>query len=134
METLMVSFSLALLFLPCPGMLHAVEPATARPRVTIAILPFENQTGDPDQVHWVEGVSDLIGWELAKVKALQVRSEKAVSFGLRQLRLMPGDRIDAHPLHTLTGSNSVKRRTRAVNGSSLWLGLQKVARPEADTH
>jgi serine/threonine protein kinase len=47
---------------------------TAGPIKAIVVLPFENLSGDPEQEYFVDGMTDALGAELGKIKALRVIS------------------------------------------------------------
>ncbi len=63
-------------------------------RLTVAVLPFEDTTGDPNLAPWRYMVSGLLKNQLADVKSLRIRSEEAVNYGLRKVGVSPGDAID----------------------------------------
>ena len=52
----------------------APRPATAPPNKSIAVLPFDNLSRDPDNAYFCEGVQDEILTRLAKVADLKVIS------------------------------------------------------------
>ncbi|MBU6400585.1 MAG: tetratricopeptide repeat protein, partial [Verrucomicrobia bacterium] len=55
-------------------------------RLTVAIIGFENQTGDTAAGYWASGLDTLIGDALRQVKAVRVMPVDAVNYALRQLR------------------------------------------------
>jgi len=77
---------------------------------SIAVLPFENNTGDPAQDNFVDGIADELLNLLAKIRQLRVISRSS-SFALRGLDLdVPeiGRRLDV--AHVLEGSVSMSGR------------------------
>src|SRR5207247_4008715 len=54
--------------------LRQSEAATAAPNKSIAVLPFDNLSRDPDNAYFCEGVQDEILTRLAKVADLKVIS------------------------------------------------------------
>ncbi len=50
------------------------SPAVAIPKKSIAVLPFENLSRDPDNAYFVDGIQDEILTRLAKISALKVIS------------------------------------------------------------
>src|SRR6267143_2068583 len=56
--------------------LHAGAPDMAEPRV--AVLPFENLSGDPANEHLVDGLTDALITALAKVSSLHVKPRSSV--------------------------------------------------------
>src|SRR3546814_6930695 len=58
----------------------APDPAAAAPPAkSIAVLPFENLSRDPDNEYFVAGMQDLILTRLAGIGDLKVRSEEHTS-------------------------------------------------------
>jgi TolB-like protein/Tfp pilus assembly protein PilF len=56
-----------------PARANAAEPARAHPpdsRPSIAVLPFENQSGDPEQQYFSDGITQDIITELARDRSL----------------------------------------------------------------
>ena len=52
----------------------------AGPRIrSVAVLPFDNLTGDPSQDYFVEGMTDALTTELVQIKALRVISRTSVT-------------------------------------------------------
>lgn len=54
-----------------------LAPATGPARVAICVLPFTNMSGDPEQEHFSDGITDDIITELSRWRALSVRSRSA---------------------------------------------------------
>ncbi|MFC1603811.1 protein kinase [Planctomycetota bacterium] len=50
------------------------EKQEGKPITAIVVLPFENLSGDPEQEYFVDGMTDALGAELGKIKALRVIS------------------------------------------------------------
>ena len=48
------------------------------PITSIAVLPFENLTGDREQDYFVDGMTDAVITNLAQVRALRVISRTSV--------------------------------------------------------
>ena len=55
------------------------EAATASPPKSIAVLPFENLSRDPDNTYFVDGIQDEILTRLSKISALKVISRTSTS-------------------------------------------------------
>ncbi|MFL6596781.1 MAG: FlgO family outer membrane protein [Chthoniobacterales bacterium] len=68
-----VVFGLAALFV-----IHPPRVVTAAPEKSIAVLPFENLSRDPDNVYFADGVQDEILTRLASVADLKVISRTSV--------------------------------------------------------
>jgi serine/threonine-protein kinase len=52
---------------------NQTQPSAARPAITsIAVLPFENQSGDPDQEYFVDGMTGALTSELSKISSIKV--------------------------------------------------------------
>jgi serine/threonine protein kinase len=60
------------------GAVAPVSPATAIPEKSIAVLPFENLSRDPDNAFFTDGVQNEILADLAKVADLKVISRTSV--------------------------------------------------------
>jgi TolB-like protein/tetratricopeptide (TPR) repeat protein len=52
-------------------------PAAGPARVAICVLPFTNMSGDPEQVHFSDGITEDIITELSRWRLLSVRSRSA---------------------------------------------------------
>jgi tetratricopeptide (TPR) repeat protein len=79
-------------FLAAGGTDRAAEPSAAPPRLTLAILTFEDQTADPEAAHWRYTIERLLGEQLAEAKALR---RVPATFGYRQLKIKQGGAISA---------------------------------------
>jgi len=81
---------------------------------SIAVLPFENQTGDPDQAAFIDGIAEELLNLLAKIRQLRVISRSS-SFALRGLDLeMPEIAERLGVAHVLEGSVRISGRTVRV--------------------
>jgi len=56
---------------------------------SIAVLPFENLTGDREQDYFVDGMTDAVITNLAQVRALRVISRTSVMHYKRTNKLLP---------------------------------------------
>jgi TolB-like protein len=74
------------------GRCPAAETNAASPRLTVAVLTFEDQTGDPEAAHWRYLIGRLLAEQLGEAKALR---RVPAAFGYRQLKLKRGDPINA---------------------------------------
>jgi len=63
-------------------------------RPTVAVLSFENQTGDPAAAHWRFTLVELINGQLNEVKSLRLLSS-STEYAFRQLGLEPGAPVNA---------------------------------------
>ena len=55
----------------------AAQPAMENPITSLAVLPFENLMGDPEQEYFVDGMTDALSAELGKIRALKVISRSS---------------------------------------------------------
>ena len=69
---------------PAKGDPVQAAPAVGRDRVSICVLPFSNMSGDPEQEHFSDGITEDIITELSRWRMLAVRSRSA-SFRYRGL-------------------------------------------------
>jgi len=56
---------------------------------SLAVLPFENLTGDPEQDYFVDGMTDAVITDLAQVRALRVISRTSVTQYKRPSKALP---------------------------------------------
>ncbi len=90
---------LAFVFWCVPGLaLRAADSATTLPpapsltnRITVAVLGFENKSGDASNAFWRFTVEDMLGDELSEVKRLRILP--SVGYALRQIHKKRGDAI-----------------------------------------
>lgn len=62
-----------------PASLHAGSTARAISPNTIAVLPLENVTGDPDQEYFAAGIHDALITTLSKIGALTVKAASSAN-------------------------------------------------------
>ena len=77
-------------FLSAGGTGPAAEPSAQAPRLTVAILTFEDQTADPEAAHWRYTIGRLLAEQLQEAKALR---GVPAAFGYRQLNVKRGGPI-----------------------------------------
>jgi tetratricopeptide (TPR) repeat protein len=84
------AFSALLLATPvCP----AAETNVAAPRLTVAILTFEDQTAAREAAHWRYSLSQMLQAQLRVVNSIRLRPRGAVDFAHRHLEIDPGEAI-----------------------------------------
>jgi len=69
----------------------AITMFTGRPGAidSIAVLPFENLSGDPNQEYLSDGITDALIHELSKISALRVISRTSVMFYKKEPKPLP---------------------------------------------
>src|SRR5712691_6791202 len=72
-----VAYGVAKWRLPAPS-IPATQPATARVIRSIAVLPLDNYSRDPNQEYFADGMTDELITDLAKISALRVISRGSV--------------------------------------------------------
>src|SRR6266478_4157992 len=72
-----VAYGVAKWRLPAPS-IPAAQPAAARVIRSIAVLPLDNYSGDPNQEFFADGMTDELITDLAKISALRVISRGSV--------------------------------------------------------
>jgi TolB-like protein/Tfp pilus assembly protein PilF len=109
----------------------AVEPATtgsAMPEKSIAVLPFDNLSRDPDNAYFCEGVQDEILTRLAKVSDLKVVSRTSTQHFKSSPDNLPQIAKQLGVMHILEGSvqkagDSVRVNVQLINAltdAHLW--------------
>ncbi len=70
------------------------DPTRHEKRLAVAVLRFEDRTGDPNLAHWRYSASALLGDQFRRVRQVRLLSEQAVGYGFRRVGLSAGDRVD----------------------------------------
>ena len=81
-------------FLAAGGTSRAAGADAKTPRLTLAVLTFEDQTADPEAAHWRYTIARLLGEQLAEARALR---RVPAAFGYRQLNVKQGDPMSCSP-------------------------------------
>jgi tetratricopeptide (TPR) repeat protein/TolB-like protein len=81
---------LLLLFLSSP-----TPAATSSNRLSVAVLGFENKTGESQSAHWGDTLQRLLSSQLTEVKSLSLVPTESHDYGYRQLKLKPSDPVDS---------------------------------------
>lgn len=126
--TALVAGVAAIQFLPPPpGAMEGslVPPAPAMPAQTLAVVPFENATGDPAWAHLVEGVTDDLARELQQIGvSVKARGAAAALRGLTDAEIAQRLRVAriARGRVSLEGGDILleARLTQASNGTQVW--------------
>lgn len=72
-----------------------ISPAQPTPaRITVAILPFADETKEPDASHWRHSLPGMLGLPLEKARAIRIYPSSAADYGLRKFRILPGEKIE----------------------------------------
>lgn len=85
--------SILLLLVSAPRSSSAKENSGPANRLAVALLGFENRTGDPLQEHWKYGFNRLLDDSLREVRS--IRRSPGVLYGLKDVGLKEGDTIAA---------------------------------------
>jgi len=102
-------------------------PASVEPRIkSLAVLPLENLTGDPAQEYFVDGITNALIAELAKVRGLKVISRTSVMHYKGARKTLPEI---ARELQV----DTVVERTVERNGNEVKITAQLI-RAATDTH
>ena len=111
---------------PLPEVVPAAAPGTAREARTIAVLPFVNASGDPDNEYLSDGITDELIHALGKVEGLHVASRTSV-FALKGLR------EDVRNLGARLGVSAVLEGTVRRSGNRLRITAQLSGMAEGRT-
>ena len=111
---------------PVPEIVPAAAPGTAREARTIAVLPFVNASGDPENEYLSDGITDELIHALGKVEGLNVASRTSV-FALKGLR------EDVRNLGARLGVSAVLEGTVRRAGNRLRITSQLIGVAEGRT-
>jgi tetratricopeptide (TPR) repeat protein/TolB-like protein len=70
----------------------AAEPGEAPRRLTVAVLWFEDKTGDPQAAHWRYAIEGMIANQLGEIEAIRQRG--GVEYARRELGISKGASLD----------------------------------------
>jgi TolB-like protein/Tfp pilus assembly protein PilF len=121
----MAEFASALVA-PVPEIIPAAAAGTAREARTIAVLPFVNASGDPENEYLSDGISDELILALGKVEGLNVASRTSV-FALKGLK------EDIRNLGARLGVSAVLEGTVRRAGNRLRITAQLIGVAEGRT-
>jgi adenylate cyclase len=94
------------------------RPALALPdKPSIAVLPFQNMSGDPEQDYFSDGVTEDLITDLSKISALFVIARHS-SFVYRQVGQGAGDRARPRRAIRARGQHPQGRKSRAHHGAA----------------
>jgi TolB-like protein/Tfp pilus assembly protein PilF len=107
---------------------HKTELAVTIPEKSIAVLPFENRSRDPDNAYFADGIQDEILTRLAKIADLKVISRTSTQHYKSAPENLPEIARQLGVAHILEGSvqksgDSVRvnvQLIKAANDSHLW--------------
>jgi serine/threonine-protein kinase len=111
---------------PVPEIIPAAAPGTAREARTIAVLPFVNASGDPENEYLSDGITDELILALGKVEGLNVASRTSV-FALKGLK------EDIRNLGARLGVSAVLEGTVRRAGNRLRITAQLIGVAEGRT-
>lgn len=90
----------------CASPVHALEPES---RITIAVLPLEDQTKDAHEAHWRHSLPRMISRPLDSIPQVRIYAADATEYGLRRCKLSPGEAINAEQAKTIGEIIEVRR-------------------------
>lgn len=82
----------------CASPVHALEPES---RITIAVLPLEDQTKDAHEAHWRHSLSRMITLPMEPVQQVRIYVADAMEYGLRRCQIEAGSPIRAEQARTI---------------------------------
>jgi TolB-like protein len=96
---------LALVFLGAFGYWIGVSRSHVQPHFkTIAVLPLQNYSGDPQQEYFVDGMTDSVIADLGKIKDLRIISRTSVTPYKKSKKSMPEIAHELHAEAVIEGS------------------------------
>src|ERR1700720_187665 len=107
---------------------NRVRPLLTAPEKSIAVLPFENRSRDPDNAYFADGIQDEILTRLSKIADLKVISRTSTQHYKSALENLPEIARQLGVAHVLEGSVQKSGETvrvnvqliKAANDSHLW--------------
>ena len=105
----------------------AEEPSTETATAeipTLAVLPFTNMSGDPDQLYFSDGLTEDLTTDLSTISGLRMIS-RVSSFSYRETNMAPRDiAVDLGATHFVTGSVRRDGQRVRINAtlSDAWTG------------
>jgi len=107
---------------------YRVRSTVAAPEKSIAVMPFENRSGDPDNAYFADGIQDEILTRLSKIADLKVISRTSTQHYKSAPENLPEIAKQLGVAHILEGSvqksaDSVRvnvQLIKAANDSHLW--------------
>lgn len=110
------------------GLRSRLSPASVAPRIeSLAVLPLENLTGNPEQKYLVEGIHDELVTQLAQISSLKVISRYSVI----QIRQQKGKSL--REIARELGVEAVMEGTVQRAGDRIHLSVQLI-RAQDDRH
>src|SRR5207249_4201870 len=88
------TLAIAALLLAGVAGLRGAEDERRQERLTVAVLSFENKTGDAQSAHWRHTVAAMLRDQLQEVKSVRLIWDLS-EFGFRHLGLKPAQALDA---------------------------------------
>lgn len=73
----------------------AIKAQPSPTRITVAILPFADDTKDPQASHWKHSLPGMLSLPLEKVQALRIYPSNAADYGLRKFQIRSGERVES---------------------------------------
>jgi adenylate cyclase len=107
-----------LLFRPKPSP-TAATTSTAIPEKSVAVLPFENLSRDPDNAYFADGIQDEILTRLAKIADLKVISRTSTQHYKSAPENLPEIARQLGVAHILEGSVQKKELTDTIEMSNM---------------
>lgn len=76
-------------------------PIAQNERITLVIIPFENQTGKADSSHWGLSISGLLKQQLKQMTNVCILPDSSLKFGLAELRRKNSEKITLEEVQKL---------------------------------
>ena len=107
---------------PAPGSVHVAEPAFAPPAHSVAVLAFDNMSGDANLAYLSDGISEQLIDSLTRIEAIRVAG-RASSFSFRGRGATIGQIARVLNVGAVLGGSVRRAGSRVVVTAQLTNGL-----------
>ena len=107
---------------PAPGSVHVAEPAFAPPAHSVAVLAFDNMSGDANLAYVSDGISEQLIDSLTRIETIEVAGRTS-SFSFRGRHATIGEIARALNVSAVLGGSVRRAGSRVIVTAQLTNGL-----------